>query len=94
MRGFVYVFRLRSGGLYVGATTELEKRYKEHFDGKACRTTRLGPPIEFVYSEEFPTFADARRREAQVKRWSRAKKEALVSGDLAKLQELAKSQKG
>jgi putative endonuclease len=93
VQGFVYVFRLGSGGLYVGATTDLEKRYKEHCDGKACRTTKLDPPIELIYSEEFPTFADARRREAQVKRWSRAKKEALVSGDLAKLHELAKSRK-
>jgi predicted GIY-YIG superfamily endonuclease len=94
VRGFVYVFRLRSGGLYVGATTDLEKRYKEHFDGKACTTTKLDPPIELVYSEEFPTFVDARRREAQVKRWSRAKKEALVSGDVVTLRKLSKSRKG
>ena len=37
------------------------------------------------------TFADARRREAQVKRWSRAKRETLVIGDAAALIRLAQS---
>jgi predicted GIY-YIG superfamily endonuclease len=43
-----------------------------------------------VYSEEYETFGEARRRKAQVKRWSRAKKEALISGDLVTLRKLAK----
>jgi len=93
MSAWLYALRLRSGNLYFGATTDLEKRYKDHCSGKTCPTTKLDPPKGLVYYEEFPTFADARRREAQVKRWSRAKKEALVSGDLAKLQQLARSRK-
>jgi putative endonuclease len=44
-----------------------------------------------VYSESLPTFSDARKQEAQIKRWSRAKKEALVAGDMAKLRNLSKS---
>jgi putative endonuclease len=44
-----------------------------------------------VYSESFLTFSDARKREAQIKRWSRAEKEALVAGDIEKLQNLSKS---
>jgi predicted GIY-YIG superfamily endonuclease len=76
--------------LYPGATTDLHRRYQEHVEGKACRTTRLDPPVALAYAEEHPTFAAARRREAQVKRWSRAKKEALASDDLKKLKRLAK----
>ena len=91
MPGWVYILRLRSGTLYPGASTNLEERYKDHLAGKACRTTKLDPPIALVHSEEFKTNVEARRREAQVKRWSRAKKEALVSGDMAKLRELSKS---
>jgi putative endonuclease len=82
---------LKSKNLYIGSTTDLEKRYEDHCCGRACRTTVLDPPIVLVYSEEYETFSEARRREAQVKRWSRAKKEALVSGDLTTLQKLAKS---
>jgi hypothetical protein len=33
-------------------------------------------------------------REKQIKGWSRAKKEALISGDYLKLQALAESKKG
>ena len=91
MPGWFYILRLKSGNLYVGSTTNLDQRCKEHFAGKACRTTALDPPTSLVYSEKFETFSEARKRESQVKRWSRPKKEALVSGDLAKLQNLAES---
>jgi len=93
MPAWVYVLRLTSGNLYVGSTTDIEKRYEEHCTKRACRTTTLDPPIALVYSEEYETFSEARRREAQVKRWSRAKKEALVAGDLITLRNLSKSRK-
>ena len=93
MPGWLYILRLKSGALYVGATTDLDQRYKDHCSGKACRTTQLDPAVDLLYSEAFETFAEARRREAQIKKWSRSKKEALVSGDLANLKELAKSRK-
>jgi putative endonuclease len=82
---------LKSGNLYIGATTNLDQRCKEHFAGKACRTTKIDPPVALVYSEIYETYTDARKREAQVKRWSRAKKEALTSGNMAKLKEISKS---
>ena len=91
MPAHFYILRLRSGQLYVGATTELERRWHEHTTGEACRTTKLDPPVEIVRTEEHATFADARRREAQLKRWSRAKREALVAGDAAELRRLARS---
>jgi putative endonuclease len=87
---WLYILRLKSGSLYVGATTNLTKRYEDHCAGKACRTTKLDPPVDLVYSESFESLSGARNRELQVKRWSRAKKEALISGDIAKLKELAK----
>jgi len=93
MPAYFYILRLCSGTLYPGATKNIEERYKAHIAGKACRTTKLDPPVSLVYKEEFQTFSEARRREAQIKRWSRSKKEALVSDDLAKLKELAKSRK-
>ena len=91
MSAWFYILKLQSGSLYIGVTTDLELRYQDHLSGKACQTTTLDPPIALVYSEEYETFSAARRREAQVKRWSRAKKEALVAGDLATLRNLAKS---
>jgi len=93
MPAWLYILRLKSGALYIGATTDLDQRYKDHRSGKGSRTTQLDPSVDLLYSEEFETFVEARRREAQIKRWSRSKKEALVSSDLAKLKELAKSRK-
>ena len=93
MPAWLYILRLKSGQLYAGSTTDLDRRIEEHYSGHACRTTRLDPSVALIYSEEFETFVEARCREAQIKRWSRSKKEALVSGDLAKLKELAKSRK-
>jgi putative endonuclease len=91
MPAWFYILRLKSGLLYVGSTTDIEKRYKDHCSGRACRTSKFDPTNSLVYSEEYETFIEARRREAQVKRWSRAKKEALVAGDLATLRNLAQS---
>jgi putative endonuclease len=93
MPAWFYILKLRSGSLYIGATTDLDLRCREHFAGKACRTTKIDPPVELVHSERFDTNTKARKREVQVKRWSRAKKEALVSGDLARLRKLATSRK-
>jgi len=94
MPAWFYIFRLSSGILYPEATKNLEERYKAHLAGKACRTTQFDPPIGLVYSEKIYTFSEARKREAQVKRLSRAKKEALVSGNLTRLKDLSKSKKG
>ena len=41
--------------------------------------------------EASATFSAERKREAQLKRWSRGKKEALVRGDMATLHLLSKS---
>ena len=53
---FVYVLRLRSGGLYIGCSTNLEKRFGEHERGKACRTTKLDPPKSVAWIENKPIF--------------------------------------
>ena len=86
----VYMLRLTSGGIYVGATEDLDRRFSEHQRGVACRTTRLDPPVGVIYTEEHLDFPSARKREAQLKRWAHAKKEALAAGDTARLKALAK----
>jgi len=91
MSSHLYILRLKSGALYIGATKNLESRYQKHCEGLAGRTTSLDPPTALVYSEKHESFSDARKREAQVKRWTRAKKEALVTGDMDKLRALSKS---
>jgi len=72
---------------------DLNQRYKDHCSGIASRTTKLDLPRNVAYSEAFQTFSEARKREAQIKRWARAKKEALVSRHIVELRELSKRRK-
>jgi len=88
-----YILRLTSGLLYCGATRNLEERVNAHKERKACRTTRFDPSIGIAYQEEYSTLGEARSRENQVKRWSRAKKEALIRGDLRALKALSRCRK-
>jgi putative endonuclease len=87
----VYFLRLRSGTVYIGASEDIEQRLDDHASGQACRTTRFDPAVALVRCEVFPTFSDARSREAQLKRWTRAKKEALIKGELNRLRTLSQS---
>jgi predicted GIY-YIG superfamily endonuclease len=91
MPAWFYILRLQSGRLYPGSTTDLADRLSRHQSGRAGRTTAIDPPNALVYQEEHATFSAARRREAQVKRWSAKKKEALVVGDKSGLRQLAVS---
>jgi putative endonuclease len=87
----VYFLRLRSSAFYVGASEDLEQRLDDHASGQACRTTQLDPPVAIVLIEIHPTFAEARKRETQLKGWSREKKEALVRRDFGQLRVLSRS---
>jgi predicted GIY-YIG superfamily endonuclease len=90
---FTYILRLRSGILYTGCSTDFETRFQEHTNGTACHTTQLDPPSSLLWVEIQPDLSIARKREAQIKKWSRGKKEALVSGNPDRLRSLSKSRK-
>ena len=87
----VYFLRLLSGSLYIGASTDLAQRLDDHFAGHACETTRFDRAKAVLRVEVFGTFVEARARETQLKRWARAKKEALISGDFERLRSLSRS---
>ena len=87
----VYILRLQSGVPYIGASIDLEQRLDDHASGRAGRTTLLNPPVALLRVELYSTFTQARQRETQLKHWTRAKKEALISGDLHMLTSLSRS---
>ena len=84
---FLYVLRCSGGSLYVGSAQNVEKRLKEHNDGKAAVYTRVRRPVKLEYVEKFESRRSAMQREKQIKRWTRIKKEALIKGDLKILKE-------
>lgn len=86
MHYYLYILRTSKNTLYTGQTNNLEKRLKEHKSksSKSAKYTRSFKSVELVYSEEYKTRSEALKREAEIKKWTKVKKEALVIGDLAK----------
>ena len=87
---YVYILRCRNTSLYVGYTQDVEARVRAHNMGLGAAHTFKHGPVELIYSEAHPTRLAAIRRERQLKRWTRRKKEALIQGDLARLRALSK----
>ena len=74
----VYLLRCRDGSLYTGITTDLERRLACHRAGTASAYTRARRPVRLVYHEPQPDRPAALRREAALRRLSRAAKLGLV----------------
>ena len=65
-----YVYTLKSSKdnrLYIGSTSNLRKRLKEHNDGKA-KSTRYRRPLELIYYEAYKEKSIARKREKLLKK--------------------------
>jgi len=87
---FVYILRCSDGSLYVGHTADLTEREKAHNNGTGARYTAARRPIQVVHFEIYDSIEETLRRERQLKRWSRGKKEALIQGDVAALKALSR----
>jgi len=74
----VYILRCRDGSLYTGVTNDLTRRLRRHNAGTASAYTRSRRPVRLVYQERQPDRSAALRREAALRRLSRAAKLALV----------------
>lgn len=79
---YFYLARCADDSLYCGSCKDLAVREATHNAGKGARYTRSRRPVHMVYSEEFSTLIQAMRREAQVKTWSKIKKENLAAGNI------------
>lgn len=71
---YVYILECRDGTLYVGSTNDIEKRLETHNNGKGAKYTRGRTPVVLKYSEVFKTKGEALKREAKLKKFSRAQK--------------------
>lgn len=75
---YTYLARCADNSLYTGYCRNVSEREKAHNSGKGAKYTFSRRPVKIVYFEEFQTRSDAMKREAQIKKWSRLKKENLV----------------
>jgi len=75
----VYILRCADGTLYTGITNDLEKRLKAHNTGKGAKYTRSRKPVELAWNKHMKTGTAARKLEAKIKSWTRAKKQQLIT---------------
>lgn len=87
---YAYILRCSDGSYYVGHTDELARRLAEHETGAGSSYTATRQPVQLIWFEEFPTREEARAVEAQMKKWSRRKKEALIGGRMEELRMAAR----
>jgi putative endonuclease len=91
MPAYLYILLCSDNTYFTGLTTNPERRLKQHQLGyfRNCYTYRRRP-VKLCYEVYFEDFEDAARRHNQIKKWSQAKKEALIYGNHAALPPLAK----
>lgn len=78
---FLYIIETKSGKLYTGITTDIDRRFDEHKKSKTKRAKffRSDPPKKIVYREEFTDRSSASKREAEIKALNRTMKLRLIS---------------
>ncbi|WP_422080069.1 GIY-YIG nuclease family protein [Ulvibacterium sp.] len=88
---YVYILECSDKTFYTGITANLSKRVESHANGKYRDSyTFSRRPIKLVFFCEFTDPNRAIGMEKQIKRWSRAKKQALIDGNYDQLPNLAK----
>ena len=78
MSHHVYVVECADGTYYTGYTTDVERRVAEHDAGEGAKYTRGRAPVELRHVESYDSRSAAMSREYEIKRLTRAEKEALV----------------
>jgi len=75
---FVYILRCADDSLYTGATTDVQRRSKQHNAGTASRYIRSRRPVRVAFQEPHASQSSALRREAGIKAMTRTEKQSLI----------------
>ena len=86
---FVYILSSDRGVLYIGVTSDLQRRLAEHQQGRVEGFTSRYRVHRLVYFEETRDIRSALAREKQIKSWRREKKLALIREANPRFQDLA-----
>lgn len=78
----VYIIEATDNTLYTGISTDVERRWQEHMDGRAgAKFFRGRKPRRLVYQQAVNDRSQASQREAEIKKLSRAQKLDLIAAD-------------
>jgi len=75
---FVYMIRNSVDKIYAGITKDPKHRVAYHNEKRGAAFTKQIPTFRLVFLEQHPDITSARKREIQIKKWRREKKETLI----------------
>ncbi|KAF0219630.1 MAG: hypothetical protein FD174_1885 [Geobacteraceae bacterium] len=81
MNWHVYIILCSDDSLYTGTTNDMERRLRQHGNGRGAKYFRGRQPRHVVYLESGHSRSTAGRREAAIKSMTRADKCLLVLSD-------------
>ena len=88
---YVYILKCSDKTFYTGFTSDIDRRFQEHQDGKYKNSyTNSRKPLTLEFFAEFSSIQETISKEKQIKSWSQKKKIALINGDFDSLPNLAK----
>ncbi|OGK64695.1 hypothetical protein A2313_04350 [Candidatus Roizmanbacteria bacterium RIFOXYB2_FULL_41_10] len=76
---YLYILLCRDNSYYTGISNNVDQRFKDHLKGRGGAYTRSHPPLKLIYKEKCVDKSTALKRELQIKKWSKAKKKALIT---------------
>ena len=79
-QNYVYLLICSDQSFYCGVTHDIKNRIQEHNAGEAATWTAKRTPVRLVYYELHDSLLSARKREKQIKGWTRSKKINLMRG--------------
>ena len=71
---YVYILRCADESLYVGISNDIQARIERHNAGKGAAYTRSHRPVVLIWSERAKNESAAKKREAEIKSWTRKAK--------------------
>ncbi len=76
---YTYILLTKNNTYYCGYTDDVEKRFKQHCEGKGAKYTRANKPVKIVYTKEFENKSDALKEEFRIKHLTREEKIKLIN---------------
>lgn len=90
---YLYILKNETNQFYFGQTNNLQRRLHDHNNDNGAKFVKFNGKFRLEYFEKYVDRNIAMKREKQIKKWSVAKKDALISGDFEKLVDLSKSKR-
>jgi putative endonuclease len=84
----VYIILCSDSSFYTGITTDIERRFSQHTEGRGAKYFRGRQPVKVVYQESGHTRSTASTRELEIKTLVRSEKHILIASEMNEITRL------